>query len=87
LARIPFLLEDPESSKSIKPSEEGKFLRGHQRRRNSLLQFQQPSIIHPPEEGKKITPEESLLLKSKTAIEINEERFPFFGDQDVPLMP
>ena len=80
-------VEDPESSKSIKPSQERKFLGGHQRGRNPLLQFQQSSIVHPPEEGKKITPEDPFLFKSKTAIEIDEERFPFLGDQDVPLMP
>src|SRR4030067_334326 len=83
----PFSVEDPESSKPVKPFKKDKFFRGHQRGRNPFLQFQQSTIIHPPEKGKKGTPEESLFSKSKTAIEIDEKRFSFFRDQDVPFMP
>ena len=81
------LVKEPESSKPIKPFQEGNLFRGHQGRGNSLFQFQQSTIIHPPEQGEKITPEESFFFKSKTAIEVDEERFSFFSNQDIPFMP
>jgi hypothetical protein len=83
---LPFSVEDPESSKPIKPFQKGEFLRGHPRGRNPLFQFQQSPIIHPPEEREKVPPEESLFSESKTAIEIDQERFSFFRDKDVPFM-
>jgi len=83
---IPLLVEDPKSSKPIKPFEEGKFLRGHQGGRNSLFQFQHPPIIDPPEQREEIAAEKSFFLKIETTIEIDEERFSFFRDKDVPFM-
>lgn len=81
------LVEDPESSKAIEPFEEGHLLRRHRGGRNSLFQFQQAPIIDPPEQRKKITPEQSFFFKSKTAVEVDEERLSFFRDQNVSFMP
>jgi hypothetical protein len=80
-------VEDPESSETLEAFQEGKLFGSQQGRSDSLLQFQQPPIIDPPEEREKVTPEEPLFFKGKTAVEIDEERFPFFRDQNVPLMP
>ena len=81
------LVEDPESSKAIEPFEEGYLLRRHRGGRNSLFQFQQAPIIHPPEQRKKITPEEPFFFKGKTAVEVDEERLSFFRGQNVSFMP
>ena len=83
---IPFLVEDPEFSETLKALQESKLIRSQQRWSDSLLQFQQSPVIHPSKEGEKATSEQSLFFKGKTAIEVDEERLSFFRHEDIPLV-
>lgn len=43
-------------------------------------------MVHPPQDGKDKTPEESLFVERETAVEVDEERFPLWGDEDIPFV-
>ena len=80
------LIEDPKPSEEIKPFKEKQLFSGHLVGRDSLLQFQQATIINPPEQRKEKAAKKSLFLKIETAVEVNEKRLLFLGNEDVPLM-
>jgi hypothetical protein len=81
-----FLVEDPELSESIKAFEKIHLFMGHQFRGYPLLQFQKTAIIDPPQDGKDKTTKESFFFIVETAVEVDEEGFSLFRNEDVSLM-
>ncbi len=87
ICNVSFSVEDPEPSQEVKAFEKKRLLSGHQGRRNSLFQFEKPSVVDPSQQGKEEAAQNSPLFKAEAAIEVNEERLPILGKEDVPIVP
>jgi hypothetical protein len=81
-----FLIEDPELSELIKTLERMDLPRCHQFRGHPLLQFQKAAMIDPLQDGKDETAKKPILLKGKTAVEIDEKGVSIFRYEDVTFV-